>query len=331
MAFSPLCAQTVATDPVGFVNVTAAAGTGSTKTTSVLSFPLLGTASITGVSSGLITGVSQSGITNSNAGWQAGALSVASSPYLIQVTSGTAKGRIFLISTTTPNTATTVTVDPLEASQTDLTTLGIAAGTDTYTIFPCDTLSSLLGSPATTGVSGGTGAADADVVQLFVSGAWRQYYYSNSLAAWVRVGPNSVSNTVAIRPDTGVIYTRLASSPLTLTLVGRVPTVSRKAGVMNSGVTFLSNSWPVDVTLTSTGINMIPGWITGAAAEADIVQILVAGAWRQYYNDGTNWRRVGPNTISDSVVVPAGTSLIVNKKGSNSGLSILSQSLPYTL
>ncbi len=324
-------AQSVVTDPVGFVTVTAAAGTGSTKTTTVLSFPLLGTASISGVALGIITGVGTNTITNSNAGWVAGDLSVAASPYVVQITSGTAKGRIFLISSVSPNTTTTVTLDSFEAGQTNLTSLGIVAGTDTYSVFPCDTLSSLLGTPATTSVQGGTGTGDADVAQLFVSGAWRQYFYSTAAAAWVRVGPGTVSNNVPIRPDTGLIYTRLAATPLSLTLLGRAPTLSRQAGVSNSGVTFVSNSWPADITLGNSGINAIPGWASGASASADVIQIFVAGAWRQYYNDGTNWRRVGPGTLSDSVVIATGTSFILNKKGLTTGLSVLSQTLPYTL
>ena len=338
--FSPISgvADTVSTVPVGTVNLTAAAGTGSTSTVSVLSFPLLGTASITGQSSGVITGVTANTISNSNAGWTAGALSVAASPYVIQITSGSAKGRTFLVSTTTVNTATAVTIDSQESGQIDLTSLGIVSGAsgDTYSIFPCDTLLNAFGpgSAVTSGTTalGSTSPAGADVVQLFVSGAWRQYYYNTTSGHWLRAGPNIQSDNVVIRPDTGVIYSRLAATALNLTVLGSVPAIDRKAIVSNSGVTFVSSSWPMDLTLATSNIAAIPGWVPNASASsADIVQMFVSGAWRQYYYDGSHWRRAGPGTISDTVSIPAGTAVMLQKLGSATGVTTLAQTLPYSL
>lgn len=320
---------TLSAQTVGYVTLSIAAGTGSARTVSVLSFPLADSGQASGQLNGIITGVTAATFTNSSAGWTAGQLSTAATPYLIRITSGTAKGRTFLVSTATANTATTLTIDPEEAALVDLTTVGIAAGTDTYELIPCDTISNVFGTPATTGIQGGTTSATADIVQLLVSGGWRQYYYNTTSSAWLRIGPNSNSNNVAIRPDTAALYQRLPASGLSLIVSGTVPSVDRKALVKNSGTTFLSNGWPVDVTLGTSGINSIPGWLTGTATTADIVQIQISGGWRQYYHNGTQWLRVGPNTASNSVVIPTGAAVILLKKGAASGAVALSQTLPY--
>jgi hypothetical protein len=327
-------AQTAYTVPEGYVTLTAAAGTGSARTLSVLSLPLLDVASATGQMTGRLTGVTATTFSNSSAGWTAGQLSTAATPYLLRITSGTAIGRTFLLSTSTANTATTVTLDATDAALTDLTTLGIVTGGsgDTYQLIPCDTLSSVFGTPGTTGILGATSAAAADNIQLFVSGAWRQYYYNTTSNDWRRIGPNTASNNLALRPDSAVIYARLSATQLSLTLLGRVPATTRKSVVANSGVSFMAGGWPVDLTLATSGINSIPGWVSSTdVSAADTVQMLVSGAWRQYYHNGTNWRRIGPNTISDSVAITTGSGVIINKKGSATGTSLLTQSLPYSL
>ena len=328
---------TVTTVPVGAMTVTAAAGTGVSRTISVLSCPLSITASTTGQATGLITGITTSTIVNSNAGWSPGALSVASIPYIIRITSGTAKGSSFLVSTVTPNTATTVTLDSEEAGLVDLTTSGLTVG-DSYCLIPCDTLSSLMGTPSTTGILGSTSSASADVVLLKVGTTYRQYYFNTSTSPgkWLRVGLNTPSDDVPVRPDTALIYNRLGNTAISFVFTGTVPSIQRKAIVRNTGVSTIGNFWPADVTLANTGIASIPGWKTVAAstfgAGADIVQVLVGTTYRQYYNDGTNWRRVGLNTISDtSVSISAGTVFFINKNGVTAGATRLTQLVPYTL
>jgi uncharacterized protein (TIGR02597 family) len=336
LAASTSFAQTATTDPVGFVTVSAVAGTGSARTTSVISYPLLNSEIIAGQAYGRITDVTANSIINSSAGWSVGELSVAANPYFIRITSGLAKGYTFLISTSTANTATAVTIDPEEAAQIDLSALGIVTGAsgDTYAIYACDTLSGAFGTPATTGIQGGilSSGEGADVVQLFVSGFWRQYYYNTTLASWRRVGPNTISDNVPIRPDSAVLYSRLATSTLSLTVIGAVPTSDRKALVKKSGVSFLSNSWPVSLTLGTSGIQLIPGWASSATYDVnttDIVQLMVNGFWVKYFYSGTNWKRVGPNTTSDSVSIAVGSAFIIEKKGSVAGSSTITQGVPY--
>jgi hypothetical protein len=329
-ALTNLPAQSVTTTPVGAVTVNVAAGTGTAYATTALSFPLLDVPQASGQMVGQITGVTANTITNSNAGWQAGQLSTAAAPSLIQITSGQAQGRLLLISTSTANTATTVTLDAEEAAQVNLTSLGVVAG-DRYRIVACDTLSTLFGTPTSSGIRGGTAANLADQVQILVGGTWRKYYFNTSSNAWVLVGPNAPSNNIPIRPDTAVIYSRLANTPLTFNLTGEVNSVRRQAAVRNNGVTYLSTGWPVDLTLGTSKFNEIPGWRTSTnPANADSVQVLVSGTWRRYYHNGTQWLLAGPNAPSNGVVLQSGSAVMINRVGST-GFSTLAQDLPYTL
>ena len=85
-------------DVVGYVTVKIIAGTGTAKKLSYISFPLLEKdLPITGKTRGTLTGVTATTLTDSTAGWAAGALSAPATPYLIAITSGTAAGRIFHI------------------------------------------------------------------------------------------------------------------------------------------------------------------------------------------------------------------------------------------
>lgn len=328
----------LATIPTGYVTISIAAGTGTNKVITPISVPLLDSSTASGQLQGHITGLTASTISNSGAGWTPGQLSTASTPQLIRITSGAAVGYTFLISTSTANTGTSLTIDMIDASQVDLTTLGIATGTngDTYQIIPCDTLSSLFGTPATTGVQGGTSAANSDNIIINNNGTLMTYFYDTAVtpSRWTRstVGNPDASNT-PLRPDAGINYCRLAANPLTLVVMGQVPSTDRKVIIRNSGLTYLAQGWPADTTLAASVINTIPNWVSSpTAANADTIQIMVSGGYRTYWFDGTSWRRqtIG-SPISDSQVIPLGTSIIINKIGTSLGISTLSQIKIYSL
>lgn len=338
-------AQTATTDPVGFVTVGITAGTGTTKRNTLFSVPLLETESIAGQVAGTISGVTLNTISNLNAGWNAGALSQPATPYLIQITSGAAEGRMFLISSSantggailgTANTATTVTVSSLDAAQVDLTTLGIVAGTDTYKIYACDTLSSFFGTPASTGVQGGASASNADTVIVVLNGSAATYYYNTGVTPnrWSRVAFGSPSaDNVALFPYYGVQYARLASTPLSFVVTGGVPAEGRKVSVKNSGLTLLSQYWPADSTLQSLGLNTIPGWLSGAnASSADTVVLTTGGSANTYFFDGRDWRRVAFGTpLANTTAIGIGTTVQIVRKGIASGYGTLAQNPPYSL
>lgn len=329
---APSPAGTVSTIPSGYFNVTIPAGTSSSATPSVLSFPLLGTANAGGAMSGVVTGITANTITSTGAAWSAGALSQSTTPCLIQFTSGAAAGRTFLISTSTANTSTTVTLDSQDASQVDLTTLGIMPGTDTYQIYAANTISSIFGTPATTGVLGGSGYTGVDEIELLVPGFGWKYFYYNTASGWLEIGPPIPSGNVVIRPDAALIYVRYGTTPMNLALLGQVPPQSRQALVSNGAPTVLSNSWPVNITLGSSNLSQMPGWVANTNyKDADLVEFLSPIGWLLFYYNGSHWMEVGPPINSDNYVIPAGSGLIISRLGSTSGQSTLSQALPYSL
>jgi hypothetical protein len=54
------------------------------------------------------------------------------------------------------------------------------------------------------------------------------------------------------------------------------------------------------------------------------------GTATTYYYDGTNWRRAGINSNANSVAVPPGASLLINKRGSAAGFAIYQHTAPYS-
>lgn len=326
-------ATEVATTPVGVVTVTVAAGNGVSRNFTSLSLPLDTPSQASGQIYGRISSITASTISNSLAGWTLGELSNQEAPTLIRITSGNAKGRVFLISVSSQNTATTVTLDVSEAAN-DLTTLGIATGAngDTYALLAADTIASIFGTEEGNGILAASTPNQADHIQIMVSGVYRTYYLNSGSRTWRRVGPNTVSDNVVIKPETGLIFSRLSASPMELSVTGTVPTDSRTVTIANAGNSMLSSGWPVSTTLANMQFQNSEGWITNTNPNlADSIQILTAGTFRTYYHNGTNWRRVGPNTVSDSVELAAGSSFVVRKLGTTPGRFSYTHTPPYSL
>ncbi len=334
---------TVQGEPFGYVKINITAGTGSTKKTTLVSIPLLEEASITGNATGRITGVTATTISASGAGWGAGELSAEATPYLLEITSGTAKGRMLLISTTeaNANTADTVTITPEEATRVgDLTNLGIVTGAengDTYRIRPVDTLSSFFGTPESTLIQGGTSASTADTITIVVNGSSATYYYNTGAnpPRWSRVSLGSPDDSnVPIPPYAGVQYARLGDTPLEFIVTGKVPSGDREVSIKNSGVTLLAPYWPVNQTLSDLAIQNIPNWSSGASAGAADTVVLTTstGSVNTFFHDGSNWRRVSLGSpLANTNEVPVGASIMINKKGSAGGYASYEHAAPYNL
>jgi hypothetical protein len=332
-------AQTTPELPTGFAEVSIAAGTGTSKRTTLISIPLLDDMTITGKSTGRITGVTANTITSSGAGWTAGQLSTASAPCLIEITSGAAQGQIMLISTTATNTPDTVTIDQGEMTRLgNLENLGIATGADTgdtYRIWPADTLSSFFGTPETTMIQGGTSPANADTVVIVANGSSSTYFYNTAVnpPRWSRasLGSPDASN-VAIPPYAGVQYSRLPAMPLSFRVLGRMPAGIRKVAVKNSGSTLLSSFWPVRQTLGGLALQTLPNWVSGPSANvADTVVLTSGGSATTYFHDGTNWRRVGlGGGDANATVVPVGASILIDRKGDAAGYATYEHAAPYS-
>jgi len=341
LGLSASLAQTPGSElPTGYADITVAAGSGTAKKTTLLSIPMLEDVNITGSKTGRITGVGSNSITVANAGWTAGALSTAAAPYLIEITSGAAIGHMLLISTTAANTTETVTIDAGEVSRVgNLSSLGIvadAATGDTFRLWPCDTLGSFFGTPESTGILGGASAAAADTITLVVGGSATTYFYNTASTPprWSRVGlgGGTDSSNVAVPPYAGVQYARLAATPLEFRTLGRMPVGSRKVAIKNSGTTLLSSYWPVNQTLVALGLHDLPGWKrSSSSSSADTVVLTANGSATTYFHNGTNWRRVGLGSGSaDATAVPVGSSVLINKIGTDAGFTVHQHAAPYS-
>jgi len=342
-------AQTTATtDPVGFTSIVVTnASTATGRRSSVISIPLLDVdSSISGLSSGIITAAASNSITVSNANWTLGALSQPSTPFVIQITSGAAAGRMFLVassagtsgalgSAATANTASNLFISTADVTQiSNLPAAGVTAG-DSFRLFACDTLGSAFGTPASTGIRGGTNAANADQIIITVNNAATTYYYNTSSNAWLRSPTTFGASNVALVPNNGLVYNRLGgTSALTFVSTGQVPVTNRVAPIRNSGTTVLSQYWPVAGTLRGLGIQNLPGWVSTptATSSTDNVAVTSGGSQTLYFYNGTNWRRTsGPTNSQDNVAIPIGSAVQIIKKGAAPGFSTLTQTMPYSL
>jgi uncharacterized protein (TIGR02597 family) len=328
----------VATVPQGFVNITIKPSTdGTTPTLTQFSAPLQPAATITGQSVGRLSGVAASTLSNSSAGWTASALSSTTAPFYVKVRTGSGAGRIFRI---TANTSTDLTVD---TQGFDLTTLGIATGAsgDSYEIFPGYTLLSLLGTP-TEGVIGGNStqfsANQTDKVLINDSiGIARFFYYDTSVSQWRRLGSATNQNTLPISPFTGMTYYRVSTTPLSFTFTGKVPDTNAKIAIPTTGTTLLASYFPATTTLASLALNTLPTWrkLGDAGVTLDDTDRVLAedsiGIVRSFYFDGTSWKRVGSNSVQDSVAISAGSTIYLTRFGSGTNNETWARTLPYSL
>ena len=321
---------TARTIPVGGVEMKITAGTNSAKVSTPLSAPLVSQVSISGRRQGILTGVSSNTLSSTGAGWTPGALATAANPHLVRILTGNAAGYTFLIGA---NTADTLTLHTADAALVDLSTLGIITSgpnADRFQILPCDTLLSLLGTPGTNDVQGGTTAAAADTVAVFSPHLGNHtYFYHTGSNQWVRNTPGfPAANNTPIRPETGLVYQRLKNATIRQVYLGTVPHTARRVFVRNSGSTLLSSGWPTNVNLSAANITAITGWVSNSSpAVADIVGLGIMN----YFHDGTNWRRQSFGNPIANPQISFSSSILLNKKGTATGHSILLQNLPYTL
>jgi hypothetical protein len=288
-------------------------------------------ATFVGKARGQLSAVSATTLTDSSAGWGAGALSASAAPYFIKIRTGVASGSYWQISTAAANTASAATVISLNGR--DPVSAGVVTG-DTYEIVPADTLETFFSDVASS--IGGTSLSNADNVRLYDGTAWRNYYFNTSANQW-REGTSSFNrNTTIIRPDSGIIYTRRGLTALPLTLVGNVADQAEKFTVPATGVAFVGGVYPVSRTLNSIGFNSMPNFVayTGNLAAADKVRFYDGTSWRTLvYNQTASQWREGTSTFNrNELPIPAGTPVIIERGvGAPSGTVAVSMPLPYTL
>lgn len=312
----------VSTDPVGFVTTTIAAGTVSGPTPTFVS-PVLSVApSTSGLTSGTLSSVASNTLSVTSAGWTSGGLNTARS-YLM-LTSGAQSGLILRISS---NTADTTTV---ETSGINLTSVGVASG-DSFKLVEGETLQSMFGTPAD-GVLGGTAAAFAsrlvDTVNMAdSSGIIRTYYFNTDFNQWRRSGSSADQGSVPISPNSGALYFRKATTSMALMQTGTVPTKGVRYIVPAGGNVFLGRFFPAEGTISSLGIQNLPGW---TATTDKVITVDSSGVLRTYFWDGAAWKRSGSSGDQGSVSIPAGSAVYTFRPALGSP-QILSVALPYSL
>ena len=334
-ASTTFAADVAYSPPVGGMTISVPSGQ-----TRAITLPLFADAVGAGKVIGQITGVGSNYIDVSDANWSPGAFSSASNPYILRIKTGIAEGRVIPVSTTA-NTATRIFLvnDGFALNQ----VYPIAAG-DRFELVLADTLGSFFGSHT---LQGGTSAQNADNVQIWANTAWVTYYYNTERQRWERSTDSAASasrDNTLLRPDRGFMIVRRASTPLNMTVVGRVPDVATKHIVAASGSTFFSNGLPAQISLGSLSLQTrVAGWkgVSGPAnalANADLVQISANTAWVYYYYDTArgSWQRstdTAQSASRDGVVVPAGQAVMLRRLGTaqNPSDNFVTIPLPYAL
>lgn len=324
---------TVNSDPVGFVTTTVRAGLSngfsSTMISPVLTAP---PADLSGSLSGTLTSVASNTLIVSPAGWTNNELSARFSH--IMLTDGPQSGLILRI---TANTSNTITVNTFGLN---LSGNGVATG-QKYQLLGGDTLISFFGVGTTTGlgtngataVLGGTEAQfnnrETDqVLAVDSTGVLRSFYYNTAAGQWRRIGTSANQNNTPISPIAGVLYQRRATIPLSLLQTGTVPAIGIKHILPGNGTVFMGRFFPTDGTISSFGLQNLPGW---AANDDRLVAVDSLGIQRAYTWNSTfsQWRRVGSSANQGNVPVPAGSAVYTQRTGK--APLIVPVSLPYSL
>jgi uncharacterized protein (TIGR02597 family) len=326
-------AETVKTAPVGVMSVVIApapvSGTKITTFSPSLRLPI--SESFVGKSAGKVTSLTSTTLSDATAAWAAGALSQAATPYYIKLTSGAAAGAMWQVSTTAANTASSVTI--LNLSGRDPLTAGALVG-DAYEIIPADTLSTLFAGLESQ--IGGLNIDAADNVKLHDGASWRTFYYNSSAGVqqW-REGSSSFNrNNIIVRPNSGVIYTRRGQTPITLMVMGLVVIGSEKFVVQSTGASFIGGVYPVDRQLASLNLQSMPGFVvnSGDLNAADKVKFYDGSSWRLLSYNGSQWREGASNFNRNTLMVPAGTPVIIERGVGAAGNAVLATvPAPYTL
>lgn len=343
-------AQGVTTTPVGYINYTIAAGTQQAPKITSAFFGLTGQPANAGATTGRISAVGASTFSCQGAGWTAGGLSAAATPYFLRITSGAAAGTTWQISTTTANTADTVTVLNLGVS---LTGLGITASSstgDTFELLPASTLASLFGTSlpvqgtgqAAGKLAGGTSSTVADTISVWNGAIWLTFYYDTGLGWWKRDvdGTESANsrNNFVIRPDACVLIARKGDA-VTLQHIGRAPASALKARYLAGGSAGVG-MFPITTTLGALNLQSLSGWVGVASTNgqnvgaADHVSVWDGSAWLSFYYDTTaaspRWRRVGTGADSTSFNIQTpDRPFMIQKAGSATGSAFVTQARPY--
>jgi len=244
-------------------------------------------------------------------------------PYVVEVLDGDYIGAISLI---TANTGSTVTVEynfPAGA---------ITAGTR-YAIRPDWTISTLLGSAATSQVGSSTSYGGGDVVSIFNSATqklenfWRQRTGSSPNFAYTwRTQEGAVADNVRIPLGEGFVIKRVSATQLNLRLAGEFRQARARKEILGNGkLTIIANPNPYPLLLSKAGLTPTAATSAGGAASADNVHFINpnTGAFVTYWrnsSDNNNWYNAA-GELASGTTIDAGKAVIMQRNGGRGDLT----------
>jgi uncharacterized protein (TIGR02597 family) len=327
-ASSHLAAESVSTNPVGYVTTTTPTGDDA-----LIGLPLVRSVAFVGIADS-VDGAEVA----INATLVSGAYD---GTHYALATSGANAGQWSEIVATSSGSITTADV--------------LLASTDTFDIIPFWTLSTAFPNGDGVGVST---VATAPVATLLVNnlqavgtnlsvGAAYFYYSDGTNDGWYDSTTFAPSNDVKLTPDTYLTIRNNTGSSVSTVVTGSVPTsvvgsgiVRRSAGAQDSQ---MANPYPAPITLGNSGLADAISATTLATSPTDTVLIFdiestsgqnisVAAAY-MYYMDGTNdgWYDTTTFAPSNDVEIPAGGAFIVRTAAGSDEVITWNPPLPYTL
>lgn len=331
---------TVATDPVGFVTTTvAASANGTTPSITPYSPVLFQPSAASGLTTGLISGVTSNTLTVASAGWSTNSTNnLAANLAYVLIKSGSAEGLLLRV---TANTADTMTVDALGNN---LTAIPVAVS-NSFQLVQGETIGTMFGTNTNEfGVIGGTptmfNSNRTDRITMTdAAGTPRTYYFNTATNRWNFAGSTIDRANTPISPYSAVFYSRIGTNTIQQVTTGSVPVNNLKLLVRPTGTTYLGTVFPVGTTLGSLGIQTLPGWKSANPSSsaqinaADKVQTRSGSTiFSYYFTSGlatNHWRRAGSSVNQNSTALPIGGGVAVIRTGSNAPAQILSISNSY--
>lgn len=223
------------------------------------------------------------------------------------------------------NTESTLTLDP---------STPLVDGADLAAIIrPLNTLDSLFGSNNSAGFTGGSNLGVSDFMSI-----WDQenqnlpeaYYYNNVANEWRKASTNTAAgSTTIIYPDETLVVFAKSDKPVVIS--GSVQ-AGATSGLLvgNSDTAMIPNPYPVDLKISAAGFEsfLTGGSSFGPADKVFIWSPAISGFSEGYYfNNSTGpgeWRKASNNqAVSDSDVIPVGSSAVVIRSGSDSSWAVL--------
>ena len=330
--FSSLSA--VETDPVGYVTQSVPAHSGTASTLSLHSLPLKPTAIFSGSTSDVTGAVLTVAGTDFSSGYpDLSAVDANSEPlYYVETSDG------LRVDITSVGTSDLTLSEDVEAAVADVTSISIKK----YW-----TLEDVFGVASASDLAASSNISDVDKVYVADgAGSFNQYYiyqapvFLGGGVNWAQIGQaTTIDKSTARIPEGTALIVRVGSTvrdAFTFTNAGEVKLGADKSPVYE-GINLVSFAYPVDTTLTASGLQEAGLTANSSVNLADKVLVTENGTFKQYYlyqapvflGGGVSWAEVGQATSSDKGGETLTGAVIVLR--GDAGDINWSQSQPFTL